>query len=477
MKLSQKQVQTQQQQQRMSASQRQKMAAAILDSGMNFREIVAQEMEDNPVLELEENDPSEPQGSISINDLRPKEDNDLFPDSSEENDNWEPRRYDERTSPVENDSYERKDSASHSFYADLIRQLDEMTLSEKDRKIAAYIIGNLENTGYLQRSMRDLADDLLIDYGQRIRNEEMERVLTEIVQQLEPAGVGARNLAECLALQLKVQKAQYDNPLISKALHIIETNFEEFSRKQFDQVMRKEGLTKEEFDKVLEIIQHLNPHPGPGEGTQYINPDFVVEFEDGKLKLSLANEYRPKLRVSKEYSDLYNQYRNSKQKQAAEDLKEQIDKANNFIEILPEIHKTLYSVMKAILVFQEPFFLTGDSKQLKPMILKDIADMLKLDESTISRCTSRRYIQTPYGILHLKKLFSEATNKEDGVAATALREHIREIIDNEDKRHPLTDEKIVDLLAKQGLQISRRTVAKYRDQLGISATNVRKVKN
>ena len=477
MKLSQKQVQTQQQQQRMTASQRQTMIARILGSDMDLREIVTRETDENPALELEENDPSEPQNSISLDDLRPKEDNELLSNVLEENDNWEPRRYDERTSPSENDTYERKASSATTFYDDLTHQIEVMSLSEKEKWLAKNIIGNLDENGYLQRSPRDLANDLLISYGERIQSEEIERVLTEVVQQLEPTGVGARNLAECLVLQLKVQKAQSDNPLISKALHIIETNFEEFTRKQYDQLIRKEGLTKEEFGKVLGIIRHLNPHPGPGEGTQYINPDFLVEIEDGKLKLSLANEYRPKLRVSKEYSDLYNQYRNAKQTAAANQYKELIDKANNFIEILPEIHKTLYNVMAAILTIQKDFFMTGDPKQLQPMILKDIADKLSLDESTISRCTSHRYVQTPYGMFLLKNLFSEATNKEDGVAATALREHIREIIDNEDKRHPLTDEKIVDLLAKQGLQISRRTVAKYRDQMGISATSVRKIKN
>lgn len=477
MKLSQKQVQTQQQQQRMTASQRQTMIAKILDSDMDLREFVARETEENPALELEENDPTEPQSNISLDDLQPKEDNDLFSSVSEENDNWEPRRYDERTSPAETDTYERKASSASTFYDDLIHQIEVMSLSEKEKKIAKNIIGNLDSNGYLQRSPRDLADDMLTTYGDRFRGEEIEQVLTEVVQQLEPAGIGARNLAECLAIQLKVLLLQKNNRLVSSALHIIETYFEEFSKRQFDQVMRKEGLTKEEFGKVLEIIRHLNPHPGPGEGTQYINPDFVVGTEDGKLKLSLANEYRPKLRVNKEYNDLYNQYRNARQTAAANQYKELIDRANNFIEILPEIHKTLYNVMAAILLIQEKFFLTGDRKQLKPMILKDIADRIGLDESTISRCTSHRYVQTQYGMFLLKSFFSEATNKEDGVAATALREHIREIIDNEDKRHPLTDEKIVDLLAQQGLQISRRTVAKYREQLGISATSVRKVKS
>ncbi len=477
MKISQKQVQSQQQQQRMTASQRQTMVARILGSDMDLREIVSRETEENPALELEENDPTEVQNNISLDDLRPKEDNELLANTLEENDNWEPRRYDERTSPAENTSYERKSTSSHSFYSDLLRQLDEMSLSEKDKKIAIYIIGNLETTGYLQRSLRDLADDLLITYGERVSKEEMERVLLTVVQQLEPAGVGARNLAECLAIQLKLQLSQDNNTLISKALHIIENNFEDFSKKQFDQLMRKEGLTKSEFTEVLEIIRRLTPHPGPGEGTQYINPDFLVEIEDGKLKLSLVNEYRPKLRVSKEYNDLYNHYKNAKQTAAANQYKELIDKANNFIEILPEIHQTLYNVMAVILVIQEKFFMTGDSKLLQPMILKDIADRLNLDESTVSRCTSHRYVQTPYGIFLLKDLFSEATNKEDGVAATALREHIREIIDREDKRHPLTDEKIVEMLTNQGFHISRRTVAKYRDQLGISATSVRKVKN
>ena len=219
MKLSQKQVQTQQQQQRMTASQRQTMIAKILDSDMDLREFVARETEENPALELEEKDPTEPQSSISLDDLRPKEDNEMFPITSEENDNWEPRRYDERTSPADPDTYERKASSATTFYEDLTHQIEVMSLSEKEKKIAKYIIGNLDSNGYLQRSPRDLADDMLTTYGDRFRSEEIERVLKEVVQQLEPAGIGARNLAECLSIQLKVLLSQSNNKLVSDGIY------------------------------------------------------------------------------------------------------------------------------------------------------------------------------------------------------------------------------------------------------------------
>ena len=482
------------------------MIAQILDSATDLRKIVERELEENPALELEENDPASPQRDISLDDLKAKDENERSRENLEENiddwdstdyetagevkelnadhpaseaterdEDWEPVRYDELTSTPEPISFERKASSDISFRDDLNRQLQEMTLTERERELALYIIGNLEDTGYLRHSPRDLADDLLITYGERVQSEEIERVITEVVQQLEPAGVGARNVAECLALQLKALKEQSDNPLVAKALHVIEHRFNEFSKRQFDQIMRKEGLSKTEFNQVLEIIRHLAPYPGPGEGTQYINPDFLVEIEDGRLKLSIVNEYKPKLRVNKEYKDLYNRYRNSNQTAAANEYKKYIEKAQNFIDILPEIHQTLYNVMAAILIIQENFFLTGDPKQLQPMILKNLAYLLGLDESTVSRCTSHRYVQTPYGIFLLKSLFSEATNKEDGVAATALREHIREIIDSEDKHHPLTDEEIMELLAKQGFRISRRTIAKYREQLGISASSARRI--
>lgn len=491
----QNQNQTQQQQQRISASQRQTLIAKILSSGMDLREIVARETDDNPALELEEDDPNE--RGISLDDLREKDDNNPSPNGLDENiddwdsgdyaktrekneeiaDDWEPRHYDERISPAEYDLYERKDSSAPSFYSDLLHQLDEMTLQEEEKKIATYIIGNLENTGYLLRTPRELADDLLTTYGKRVSCEKVENVLLTIVQQLEPTGVGARNLAECLALQLKVQLSQSNNPLVAKALYVIENLFEDFSKKQFDVIMRKMGLTKPEFGKVTEIIRRLTPHPGPGESTQYITPDFLVTIEDGKLQLSLANEYTPKLRVNQEYYNQYTFYRKKKQTSTAKELKQQIDKAERFIGVLSEVQQTLRNVMETILDIQEKFFLTGDSKELRPMILKDISDRINMDESTISRSTSRRYVQTPFGIFLLKNLFSEATNKDDGVAATALREHISELIENEDKRHPLTDEKITELLAKQGFQISRRTVAKYRDQLGISSTSIRRIKN
>lgn len=520
----QRQQQRQQQQQRMTASQRQTLFARILDSDMNLREIVAREIDENPALELEENDPASPQSDISLDDLRAKDENEQNTDGLEENiddwdsmdyvktgdmeenlpeegntadgpdnwesnhagepteedtaymtDDWEPNQYDERTSPPEASSFERKCSSSSSFFDDLQQQLQEMTLSERERFIATNIIGNLESNGYLLRSPRDLADDLLISYGERFQVEEIEQVLTNVVQQLEPAGVGARNLAECMALQLKALKAQSDSPLIQKALHIIEHYFDEFSRKQYDQIMRKEELTQAQFNKVQDIIRHLTPYPGPGEVTQYITPDFLVEIEDGKLRLSLANEYHPKLRISREYNDLFNYYRKNGQTAAANQYKELIEKANHFIDILPEIHQTLHNVMATILVIQEQFFLTGDPKTLKPMILKDIADILELDESTVSRCTSRRYVQTPHGIYLLKSLFSEATNKEDGIAANALKVHIIELIENEDKHHPLTDEDIMKLLAGKGFRISRRTVAKYREQLGISASSARRI--
>ncbi len=494
--------QEQLQKQTQTINQRQTMIARILDSGMDLQEIVSRELDTNPALELEEDDLTNSQRDISLDELKSREDrepsanDDSTDDWDSDNyaqivegkqdegtergteltrDDWEPNRYDTRTSSNDNDGYERQDAATNSFYDDLLHQLDELVISESDKEIAAYIIGNIEKSGHLHRSVQDLSDDLLITYGKRVAATEIERVLCDIVQTLEPTGVGARNIAECLSIQLRTLQEQHkNNYLISKALNIIENHFEAFSNKRFETIAHKESLSSEEFETVKKIIQRLTPYPGPGEDTEYINPDFLIEIENGRLKLTLAKEYKPKLRVNREYEDFYKIYRDKKNTEAAKSYKELINKANHFIDIFPEISKTLYQVMATILVFQEEFFLTGDPKRLKPMILRDIAEKLDLDESTISRCTSHRYAQTPHGFYLLKDLFSEATNKEEGVSALAIKEHIRELIDNEDKRNPLTDEKVVDLLKQQGFQISRRTVAKYRDQLGISATSVRK---
>lgn len=383
---------------------------------------------------------------------------------------------------------EKKDfgySAGTSFYEFLYHQLSLKKLSEQEQLLGKYLIGNIDSDGYLRRELSMISDDLIFKLNIDVSEEELERILF-VIQSLDPAGVGARNLQECLLIQIK--KKDIKNDKINIAAAILEKHFEEFTKKHYKKLSSLYNIDNEELKEVIDEILKLNPKPGSSlesshaKPIQHITPDFILSMEDGGLKLHLNAKNAPELHISKTYSNMLTDYSNHahKKTQSEKDtitfIRQKIDSAKWFIEAIKQRQNTLLNTMNAILEYQKEYFLEGDLKKLKPMILKDIAEITDLDISTISRVANSKYIETHFGIFPLKSFFSEAmqTNEGEDVSSIELKECLKELIEEEDKQHPLTDEKLSHLLSKKGYKIARRTVAKYREQLGIPVGRMRK---
>lgn len=444
----------------------------IQTPNIELSDVISKEIADNPALEID----SESDEDFTSEDMAAKNEEDASHDDYDSNsDDWDTDDYERFQRQSDDLPYERPIVAANTFRESLLLQVGELNISNREKEIANYIVGNLDDDGYLRRENQSVCNDLLMQYNLMTTPEEIENVVVNDIQQLEPVGVGARDLQECLIIQLRQLQQVNPNNLTKLALCVIEHYFADYSKKKYDKILKQEKISPQELSEIHGIIRKLDPSPGGGTSTpHYVSPDFVITVEDEKIVLTLANQYIPKLKISQEYQDLYRQYRTKKNKEALQFIKKNIDSANSFILALPERERTMYLVMSEIIKIQEPYFLTGDSKQLKPMVLKDIADKIAVDPSTVSRVTGRRYAQTPFGIILLKNLFSEATNDSDDVSSNAVKQVLSELIDKEDKTAPYTDEKLKELLAKRGYSISRRTVAKYREQLGISATSIRK---
>lgn len=445
----------------------------IQTPNMELDELIKKEIDDNPALEI---DHETTDNELDISENQPDgEFSDLHSADDDNADDWDSADYDRFHYPENEPRYERPVVADNSFRESLLMQVGELNISEKEKEIANYIIGNLDDDGYLRRENQSISNDLLMQYNIQASSEDIEQIIIHVIQSLDPSGVGARNLQECLSIQLRQLQLAQNNMVINHARCIIDHYFNDYSKKKYDKIQKQESISESELNDIHDIIRKLDPSPG-GSSTlpKYVTPDFVITIEEGKLLLNLANPYVPKLKINKEYLDLYQLYRSKKNKEAMEFVKKNIDNANSFIAALPERNRTMYLVMNEIMRFQEQFFLTGDSKQLHPMVLKDIAEKIGVDISTVSRVTGRRYVQTPFGTLLLKNLFSEAANAEDGISSNAIKQALTELVNNEDKNKPYTDEKLSKLLENRGYNISRRTVAKYREQLGISATSIRK---
>ncbi len=379
---------------------------------------------------------------------------------------------------------------SQSFRDFMLEQVGFSNLEGVDRQIAEYIIGSLDEDGYLKRDVESIASDLAIFYGLDVTPEQVEKVL-KVVQSFDPPGIAARDLQETLLLQLdrKLKQRKNDSRLLL-AKKIVENYFEEFIKKHFDKLRSKLGISKEELKEVVNEIKKLNPKPAnfyqpiaPGRNTQQIIPDFILQDINGELYLTLNSGNVPPVRISRYYQDLVKQLQqkgkrnmDEKEKDTVNFLKQKIDSAKWFIDAIKQREETLYKTMKAILDYQKEFFRTGDEAKLKPMILKDIAELTGLDISTISRVANSKYIQTPFGIYPLKYFFSEGLETEDGkeVSTREIKKILREAIEKEDKRKPLTDEKLAQILREKGYKIARRTVAKYREQMGIPVARLRK---
>jgi len=370
-----------------------------------------------------------------------------------------------------------------SFYEYLGSQLDEIGLSDKKRTIAETIIGNIDDSGYLDRDVEAMVDDLAFTQSIIVSEEEVKEVLEEI-QKFEPAGVGARSLQECLIIQLK--RKDTEDPFIQLALKILERHFDAFTKKHYDKILKKLEVSEEALKTAIEEIVKLNPKPGNSlsETTKtnyYIIPDFIVSSNEGELTLTLNSRNAPELRLNRTYREMLENYSATKKKtkkdrEAMQFVKQKIDSARWFIDAIRQRQHTLYITMQAILDFQYEYFLTGDETKLKPMILKDIADIVNLDISTISRVANSKYVQTPFGTILLKSLFSESIKNESGedVSTKEVKKILSNCVDNEDKKKPFTDEQLVRVLKEKGYKLARRTVAKYREQLNIPVARLRK---
>ena len=370
-----------------------------------------------------------------------------------------------------------------SFREKLENQLSLTNLSDQDRDLAKTLIGNLDDDGYLRRDLENIVDDLAFSQNLFTTKEDLERIL-RIIQTFDPAGVGARSLQECLLIQLRRQDQDY--PSVKIAEELIEKHFDSFTKKHYDRILKKMDVSSDDLKIAISEITHLNPKPGNssrdrGKSTEQIVPDFTITVEDEELRLSLNGRNAPELRVSQSYQEMMKGYseakkKDKKQKEALLFVKQKIDSAKWFIDAIKQRQQTLLLTMNAIMDYQKEYFLTGDETKLRPMILKDIAEIVNLDISTISRVANSKHVQTPYGTFLLKYFFSESLSTESGeeVSTREVKKILMDSIGAEDKKKPLTDEKLANLLKKKGYNIARRTVAKYREQLNIPVARLRK---
>lgn len=373
-------------------------------------------------------------------------------------------------------------AAGTSFTQHLINQLNTFRLTEKEEEIAYFLVGSVDESGYIRRALSDITDDLAFTQNIFTTEEEIENVL-KIVHQLDPAGVGARHLQECLSIQLH-RKEQ--NPDIELATEIIDKGFEQFTKKHYKKLMHKFDITEQQLKDAIEEIERLNPKPGGSYAgnnriVEHIVPDFAIKIVDGELELTLNGRNAPELHVSREYSNMMKGYKASKEKSKAQKdavmfIKQKLDAAKWFIEAVRQRQQTLFVTMSSIMHYQKEYFLTGDERNLRPMILKDIADEIDMDVSTISRVANSKYVDTPYGTKLIKEFFSESMTNDQGeeVSTREIKKILETVIEEENKKKPLTDDALSKILKEKGYPIARRTVAKYREQLDIPVARLRK---
>ena len=431
---------------------------------------VRKELEENPVLETKESEEESESGSeLSLSDYYGHDDS--IPSY---------KLY------ANNQSRDiKKDfptfSVKESFHQHLEAQLGFRTLSEQERNIDLFVIGSLDDDGYLRRDIETLSDDMAFRLGVEAKKEEIEQALA-IIQEFDPPGVGARDLRECLLLQIRAKESK---PAVEIAGIILDKHFNEFTKKHYDKIITRLGITEEDLKEAIEEILKLNPRPGGNvddsytDRAQQVVPDFLLEMKDGEPVLSLPRFSVPELRINKRYADMLLKAADKssrESKEAATFVKQKLDSAKWFIEALKQRQNTLLNTMKAILEFQSEYFAEGDETKLRPMVLKNIAEKTGLDISTISRVVNSKYIQTHFGIYSLKYFFSEGLMTESGeeVSTREIKNILAASIDTEDKRKPLTDEELVARLNEIGYKVARRTVAKYREQLNIPIARLRK---
>lgn len=373
-------------------------------------------------------------------------------------------------------------ASGSSFTEQLTDQLNTFPLEEENYLIAKFLIGSVDDSGYIRRPLLDLTDDLAFTQNIYTDVETIERAL-KVVQQLDPAGVGARDLQECLLIQLK-RKPQ--SPDTEMAARIIENAFEKFTKKHYLKLQKKFNINETQLRDAIQEIERLNPKPGSSftnnlRSVEHVVPDFTIQIVEGELNLTLNARNAPELHISKSYNEMLLGYKASKekskaQKEAVQFIKQKLDAAKWFIDAIQQRQQTLYLTMSAIMQYQKAYFLSGDEEQLRPMILKDIADEIEMDISTVSRVANSKYVNTPYGTKLIKEFFSESMTNDQGeeVSTREIKSILKTVIVEEDKKKPLTDEKLTKILKEKGYPIARRTVAKYREQLDFPVARLRK---
>ena len=445
---------------------------------LDFEQKIQREIEENPALEQNQNSSDE-------ND---QENHDEYSDSDDINiDDY--INYDDTPSYKLNSNNSRGQeeknipfSSGISFTQHLISQLKPISLSEKKMKIAEFLVGSIDDSGYIRHELDEIIDDLAFTQNIIVDKPELTEVL-KIIQDFDPAGVGALSLKECLLIQLKRKRKANS---VDLAIEIIENSFEQFSKKHFEKLMNKYSIDETELKEVITIISKLNPKPGGSYSgssgpIEQVIPDFKISIDNNELALNLNYRNSPTLNISRDYDEMLKGYKLEKnksktQREAVQFIKQKLDSAKWFIDAVKQRQQTLLITMQAIMNYQKEYFLTGDERKIKPMILKDIANEIEMDISTISRVANSKYVDTPYGTKLLKEFFSESMKTTSGeeISTIEIKKILEKIILNENKRKPETDEKLVKLLNEKGYKIARRTVAKYREQLNIPVARLRK---
>lgn len=446
---------------------------------------VEEELEINPALEegKEEGDDAQEEVLADNYDEGNKEDKDInLEDYLSDDYGGYKMQGDGNYTPDEEDR-EMPLSSGTSLHEQLLSQLSFLRLDEHQKLIGKQLIGSIESDGYIRRDLEAIINDLAFSQNVETDLDEVEEVLRKI-QNFDPAGIAARSLQECLIIQLERKEHQEDE-VVQKAIKVVTDCFDEFTKKHYDKILKKCNLSEEDLKEVIQMITRLNPKPGGGSDglmrTQYIIPDFLLNVVNGKPEITLNSRNAPELRVSRSYSEMFEAYEKSdkkdkKLKDTVSFVKQKLDAAKWFIDAIKQRQQTLLKTMHAILDYQKEFFEEGDETKLKPMILKDIAERIDMDISTVSRVANSKAIQTEFGVFPLKYFFSEGISTEGGedVSNREVKSVLQKLVDNEDKRKPLSDDKLVKLLNEKGYNIARRTVAKYREQLQIPVARLRK---
>ena len=451
---------------------------------------IKQEIEENPALE----DFSDPESPGDTAEQLPETEPDPVEELDKERDDFDITDYlddddipayrlNSNNSSADDEHRDIPYASGVSFHEMLISQLGLRKLDERQVQIATYIIGNLDDAGYLNRNLNAMVDDLAFTQNITTTPAELNEML-RVVQEFDPPGVGARDLRECLLIQLRRFDPQ--TAATRLAIHLIERYFEELSKKHYDKIAKKARVSEEELREAVNEILKLNPKPGNSVGetsrpNHTIMPDFFIYSKDGDLELQINSRNMPELRLSRTYVDMLEAYSESKsksssQKEAVMFIRQKIDSAKWFIDAIKQRQNTLQVTMEAIMQYQHEYFITGDETKLRPMILKDIAEIVGLDISTVSRVANSKYVQTPYGTFLLKSFFSESMSTDSGeeVSTREIKKILSDCIEAEEKGKPLTDEQLTDILKEKGYNIARRTVAKYREQLNIPVARLRK---